>query len=711
MTTHPRPWQDTASCEWAAWALVVSVAATTRLWHLGARVMTHDESLHAYFSFRLFSEGVYRHEPVYHGPLLYYVDALVFSVLGVSDASARLAPAVAGILLVAALGLLRGFLGRRGALLAAALVTISPTLSFYSRHLRNDVYIAVFTLLWAYGAVRYLEQRRARWLSVVTASMALAVVTKEVSFITGAILGSFVVGTALVPVRDTEAARRRVAAVDLAVLMLLLVLPFASGAAFFAVRRDAAGPAAEAWVSGPGAWVVLLLFAAAGGGGAWRFGWRRWTFLFGGFWILQVLFFTTFFSNTRAGLASGIVGSLGYWLTQHAVARGSQPWFYYGLVGGLYEFLPMLLGAVAAAGALWRLTDPSWDPVHDGDQPSPAGGSTHATRRTWLALLIWWSVGSWLAYAWAGERMPWLLVHQVLPLCLLAGWGAGRLVAPLQRVPGTPAAWLMTGGAALVAVTVAVVVGPGPFDEHGMMATATTGRWLALVALQASLLAIAARAFPVVSGPDRRRLIGAGVMLLAVVVTVRASIRACFVTIDLPVEPLSYAQTSPDVPKVLADIASIDRHSGGAHRIAIALDDETLFPMRWYLRDYPNTVWWRDDPSRAASAPVVLAGLRNSAAWPLAGQGYARHRAILLWWPLQRYNALTLRDLRSMLVSPAQRQYLLRIFIDREFDVDPRTWPGNREFDIYVRRDVAVSDGGLDGLGGRGRAPLQDVTR
>ena len=30
-----------------------------------------------------------------------------------------------------------------------------------------------------------------------------------------------------------------------------------------------------------------------------------------------------------AGLGTGFVGSLGYWLSQQNVARGSQPWYYY----------------------------------------------------------------------------------------------------------------------------------------------------------------------------------------------------------------------------------------------------------------------------------------------------------------------------------------------------------------------------------------------
>jgi hypothetical protein len=34
----------------------------------------------------------------------------------------------------------------------------------------------------------------------------------------------------------------------------------------------------------------------------------------------------------------------------------------------------------------------------------------------------WWVAGAWLTFSYAGEKMPWLTVHIVLPMILLAGW-------------------------------------------------------------------------------------------------------------------------------------------------------------------------------------------------------------------------------------------------------------------------------------------------
>jgi hypothetical protein len=50
-------------------------------------------------------------------------------------------------------------------------------------------------------------------------------------------------------------------------------------------------------------------------------------------------------------------------------------------------------------------------------------------RRAWLAFLLWWSGAGLVLYSLAGERMPWLTVHIVLPWLLTGGWGLARAFA------------------------------------------------------------------------------------------------------------------------------------------------------------------------------------------------------------------------------------------------------------------------------------------
>jgi predicted membrane-bound mannosyltransferase/DNA-binding beta-propeller fold protein YncE len=88
---------------------------------------------------------------------------------------------------------------------------------------------------------------------------------------------------------------------------------------------------------------------------AWN--WRRWLVSAGIFYAIFVFFFTTIFTNS-AGLGTGLVHSLGYWLEQQEVRRGNQPQYYYLLIQlPFYEFLPMIGGSLAmftGTSLFWR---------------------------------------------------------------------------------------------------------------------------------------------------------------------------------------------------------------------------------------------------------------------------------------------------------------------------------------------------------------------
>ena len=64
---------------------------------------------------------------------------------------------------------------------------------------------------------------------------------------------------------------------------------------------------------------------------------RQWLINAGIWYSIFTVLYTTLFTN-GAGFVTGLVGSLGYWLAQQAVNRGSQPWYYYaGLQIPIYE--------------------------------------------------------------------------------------------------------------------------------------------------------------------------------------------------------------------------------------------------------------------------------------------------------------------------------------------------------------------------------------
>src|SRR5258707_3834257 len=90
----------TINWEAVAYFVLFALAILTRFVNLGARVMSHDESLHTYYSWRLETAGDYQHTPLMHGPILFHITALMYFLFGDSDFTARIYPALLGVILV-----------------------------------------------------------------------------------------------------------------------------------------------------------------------------------------------------------------------------------------------------------------------------------------------------------------------------------------------------------------------------------------------------------------------------------------------------------------------------------------------------------------------------------------------------------------------------------------------------------------------------------
>jgi len=236
------------------------------------------------------------------------------------------------------------------------------------------------------------------------------------------------------------------------------------------------------------AMVVVVVVLAAAVGLLWN--WRRWIIAAGIFAAIYVPLYTTLFTNPQ-GLATGLVGSLGYWLVQQGVQRGTQPLYYYLLIEiPLYEYLVAIGGLVAAGMGIsslireyrwpglrqggfrdlrtWALLTlgvmivawgaralgylPAEIPAYQylvvigalvaagigiaygirrwGQQPPKPeeGPAAYDIPSLYPLVFGYWSVTALVLYTFAGERMPWLTVHIALPLIMLSGWAFGRFL-------------------------------------------------------------------------------------------------------------------------------------------------------------------------------------------------------------------------------------------------------------------------------------------
>lgn len=773
--------------ELVAWALLMVLAFVTRFYDLGARAMSHDESLHALYSYYLYDAGNYEHNPMMHGPFLFHLNAFFYTLFGATDATARFGPALTGVGVVGMTYFFRRYIGRTGALMAGLLITISPSLLFHSRYIRNDIYIVLYTLIWIYGAFRYLDTRRLRWVTLMVAGMALGFITKENQFMNGVILGGFFVGLALWQVMDRallgiaaplifagglsyyfrETGNSRFAliaigvgaliafilflwyvrgkpwqdlrhndAADLAVLMLTLVLPFTAPFGHLVLGWDAMAYATNTDLMRSALLVGMMTALSAGVAFFWfglrndeddeawgdRFTFTFWAKMMGFFWIIQILFFTTFFTNVRGGLATGIVGSLGYWLAQQEVARGGQPWYYYLMLGSLYEFLPMMLsglGVVVVAWQLWR--NPDWDPVVEGDLPreieelnereeigereesSEAEGVGELLRRNRVIFAVfgvWWIVAAWGAYTIAGEKMPWLMTHMALPMTIFGGWWLGRVLRRIdwRQARKSGAVWLI-GAAPAALFLLFILLKNKPILGRTLPALAGSTQWLLALALLAGLIYLIWRWIRAVGGWMGARLLGLGLVALLFLLTIRFTYMLTYVNYDLATEYLVYAHATPDVKRMLNELDEISERTVGDRNIFVTYDDDTSWPLSWYMRNYPNSRFYGSAPNaEVMSAPVIIVGAANyDKVHPYVVRDYVKRPYRLVWWPDQSYFNLTWPRIKETLTDPQKRKNLWEIVFYRRYPSDENPgeyrdltkWPNRHEFEMWVRRDLA----------------------
>ena len=185
-----------------AFLCLIVLALVMRLWELGGRAMHYDEAIHVHYAWRLVnSSGAaggwpwifgtdFIHSPWMHGPFQIEFTALIFRIFGDSDFTSRLGYVLFGAALVGLPYFLRDYLGRAGALFAAVMLALSPTMLYFSRFGRNDILMAfwataLLVLMW-----RYLHEGKHRYLYLASVTLAFMFGTKETAYIVALIFGA-----------------------------------------------------------------------------------------------------------------------------------------------------------------------------------------------------------------------------------------------------------------------------------------------------------------------------------------------------------------------------------------------------------------------------------------------------------------------------------------------------------------------------------------
>ena len=685
--------------------VLLALALATRLWDLGGRALHYDEILHAWYSWRYAENFDYAHNPLTHGPLLYHIGAATYRLIGSGEFAARLVPALFGAALVVMPWLFRKELGRYGALAVSLFLLVSPTVLYFGRFMRNDIYMAVWAVALLALALRYMERPR-RWMLFAWAAIwALTFASKESAFFLVGMFGLLLLARSAPMLLEWVQRRRKLSdtgpAADLLIVMTTLTLPMwaptvglvqglfgvilvnpdgnnplvRSGELFRAATETGA-PSEDMRVVA-GIIVLGLAVVSVVVGCVWN--WRWWPLLFGTFAAVWLPLFTSLFSNWN-GFFTGLWGSLGYWIAQQGVERANQPWYYYIIGLSVYEFA---IAVPALAGSIYLLAK---------------------RRNTFDYAIVGWAALSFIIYSIAGERMPWLLTGIAVPCAFVAGRAVGML-AEHAEASGYRLGVVIAGCAASAALAVAlpflvlqIVLGDGPLAPASLIAGGVS---LALISALAAMFGAQAPqgAAPPLSGDaadgaptpptaergnraqrrraaqrtsggvsfgaasltlsaDAYRMIAAvlliGTLAAALGMTIFFSARAVYSYegFERPRELLVYSQTGQESPYAAECIGRIAQNAGlGQDGIRILSDqhDNVAWQWRWYLRDYPNVAYRSLDTQPLTAPPsehVLLMstgvyGSENANEEHLGGYTRLGELHTLWWFPNYAYAGIT----------------------------------------------------------------------
>lgn len=824
-------------------AVIILLAIATRFYKLEPRVMSHDESLHTYFSWLLYRGQGYQHSPMMHGPFQFHIVALTYFLFGATDFTSRIPTVLFSIGIVAMVWYWRRYLGKWGALITGFLLVISPYMLYYGRYVRNESFVGFSGMVMLYAVLRHLEVGGKKYLFLLAASLALHFTSKETSYIYVAELliylaiyffakvsrhpwrenlsdyRAFVISlcvsillvagtaTAYIATHNTSTLTGTETAVpsdplsgaapqltgEAATSPLVLILAGTAlvaliATAFFMIRGYtwerlrtersfdllmvtgtivlpllAPLPISivEKWyglvipttfeeiqalnataMTIIGGFLLFMFVIAIGIGLLWNP--EKFLKISAIFWIPYTVLYTTIFTNS-AGFFTGTIGSLGYWIVQQDVNRGSQPWYFYVLIQvPIYEFLPAIGFFLALIIGIPRLIRASRveaaiseeDEVIEMLEETPEQANFFNT----YTLLVYWSIMSTVAFTFAGERMPWLTLHITLPLILITGWALGQIIdhtdweslrskqAPLTL--GIIAVFI----ASVTSMLISLFGTTPPFQGSDLAQLQATSAFIlpAVIAVASAVIVVYLLrewTFTLVNRVALLTFFGFLALL-----TGRAAFRASYITYDQATEFLVYAHGATGIKEVINEAKEISERTTGGMGISLAYDASApdtgvSWPFVWYLRDFTNQRAF-DQPTRSLrDSTIIIVDQKNfDKIEPAIGPGYYRVDYIRMWWPMQDYfNLVSDRDpnqpfpedyqcsgvmsflkLRkskdytnfcSGFTDPAIRAGIIQIWLNRDYtlysqakgrsDLTVATWEPANKMRMYIKSDVA----------------------
>ncbi|MDQ1251469.1 MAG: hypothetical protein QG646_572 [Euryarchaeota archaeon] len=148
------------------------------------------------------------------------------------------------------------------------------------------------------------------------------------------------------------------------------------------------------------------------------------------FFFIAMMFYTSYFRYYTTPFEI-VEKAFAHWMEMHRIQRLGGPFYYYIPILLLYE-IPILFFGILGLIHFLRKKDKNF---------------------TFYIFLSYWAVASLLLYSYLQEKVPWLVVHIVLPFAILAGAFLGDFVSkPALKIDRSKVRIMMTGILALTLI-------------------------------------------------------------------------------------------------------------------------------------------------------------------------------------------------------------------------------------------------------------------
>ena len=372
--------------------LILILAFILRFWYLDLKLLHHDEAIHSWFSYELLTRGAWQYDPSYHGPFLYFVTTGMFALIGPSDFAARLLPSLSGFLVIPLVYCIYqlGYINKNQTLVAAFFLAISPDMIYFSRFLRHDIFMLFFTMLLLVAVLYWFERHQTRFAVLAAGAAAGALSCKE----------------------------------EMPFIFMVFVLLFS----FAAWKGRFTLP--PRWKADLVLFVVLIVAIMS--------------VLYSAFFFHIDTLIGQNFGITAQGLhfeanTTGWYRAIEHWTAMHNQQRLGGPMYFYIPLFLLYELPIFILALIGTLRFITAGLHPirfmkrvmNWirdrhfalsvrDLAAISRQDLLAGQERDAKSEEFFRFCICWMLATMAFYAYVGEKVPWLIIAQLLPMCFVA---------------------------------------------------------------------------------------------------------------------------------------------------------------------------------------------------------------------------------------------------------------------------------------------------